>query len=339
MKKTIKAPAKINLCLRVNGKREDGYHDLTMIMQSISLFDTIEFEIIKENDFDIFKLLPKFPEMPKIEVPIKLPEMPKIDFDFLGQFFNKKFDYNSPNQINLKSNYSYIPTDERNLIYKVVKYIYDRYNIKDKIFINLKKMIPTSGGLGGGSSDAASMLMFLNRYYKLNLCVDELNDIAASFGSDIPFFIYKKLSICEGRGEIVTKLNSFNSYHILIATPNVRVSTKEIFSKIDNFEIPDSRRELEDVAFNNCIDAIDKKNLEKLSKNLFNDLEIVTESMFYDITIFKEKMLKMGALASLMSGSGPTVFGIFNSYWKALNCKNAIKKQHKDAFVFLARPI
>ena len=313
MKSIIKAPAKINLCLRVNGLREDGYHDLSMIMQTISLFDTLEFEIIKENE---------------------------IRFDFFDKFNSKKL-YNNKtfSQINLKCNYSYIPTDERNLVYKIVKFIFDKYNIRDRIFIYLKKMIPTSGGLGGGSSDAASTLLFLNRHYKLKLNIDELTDISAMFGSDIPYFIHKKECLCEGRGEIITELKSFNNYYILIATPNVRVSTKEIFSKVDNFSIPDSRKDLENIAFNNCLDAINNRDLKLLSNNLFNNLEIVTESMFSDVTLFKDKMVKMGALASLMSGSGPTVFGIFNSYLKALNCKNNLKKEHNDSFVFLTRPI
>lgn len=313
MKSIIKAPAKINLCLRVNGLREDGYHDLSMIMQTISLFDTLEFEIIKENE---------------------------IRFDFFDKFKSKK-PYNNKtfSQINLKCNYSYIPTDERNLVYKIVKFIFDKYNIRDRIFIYLKKMIPTSGGLGGGSSDAASTLLFLNRHYKLKLNIDELIDISAMFGSDIPYFIHKKECLCEGRGEIITELKSFNNYYILIATPNVRVSTKEIFSKVDNFSIPDSRKDLENIAFNNCLDAINNRDLKLLSNNLFNNLEIVTESMFSDVTLFKDKMVKMGALASLMSGSGPTVFGIFNSYLKALNCKNNLKKEYNDSFVFLTRPI
>ena len=302
MKKLIKAPAKINLCLRVNSKREDGYHDLSMIMQTISLFDVLELDIIKENDINI-----------------------------INSGFN--------DQIKLKCNQTYIPTDDKNLVYKIVKYIFDKYNIHDKINIFLKKMIPTSGGLGGGSSDAASMLLFLNRYYKLNLCTNELINIAALFGSDIPFFVYKKECICEGRGEIVTELKPFNNYYILIATPNVRVSTKEIFSRFDSYSISESRKQSENAAFNKCIEAIRNKNLNLLSNNLFNDLEIVTESMFSDVSLFKSIMIKNGALTSLMSGSGPTVFGIFNSYLKAIRCKYYIKKEHKDAFVFLTRPI
>lgn len=333
MKRIIKAPAKINLCLKVNGKRDDGYHDLTSIMQKISLFDTIEFEIIKENEFDIFKLLLK------LDVPIKLPELPKLDTEFLSAFFQKKFDYNSDKQINIKCNYNYLPTDDRNLIVKVTKYIYDRYNIKDKIYIYLKKMIPTSGGLGGGSSDAATMLLFLNRHYKLNLSTDELNYVAAMFGSDIPFFVHKKVSICEGRGEKVTEIKPYNNYYILIATPNVRVSTKEIFCRLDLNEISAERKIIEKEKFDNAVYAIEKHNLKMLSNNIFNDLELVTEPMFDKVSLFKNRLMELGAMKSLMSGSGPTVFGIFNSYFKALNCKNIMKKENPDSFVFIARPI
>ncbi|MBO6134189.1 MAG: 4-(cytidine 5'-diphospho)-2-C-methyl-D-erythritol kinase [Lachnospiraceae bacterium] len=333
MKRIIKAPAKINLCLKVNGKRDDGYHDLSMVMQEISLFDTMEFEIVSEKDFDIFRFLPKF------DIPIKLPELPKIDIDFLNQFFVKKFDYDSDKQINLRSNYGYIPTDEKNLVYKVIKYIFDKYGIKDKIYIFLKKMIPTSGGLGGGSSDAASMLLFLDRHYKLKLGIDELNAIAAMFGSDIPFFVHKKVSICEGRGEIVKELRPYNNYYILIATPNVRVSTREIFSRVDKYSVSDERKKEEDIKFLKVLEAIKERNIYKLSDNIFNDLEIVTEPMFEKVGAFKKRIKELGAITSLMSGSGPTVFGIFNSYFKVLNCKNVMKKENRDSFIFIARPI
>ena len=338
MKKTLKAPAKINLCLKVNKLRDDGYHDLTMIMQQVSLFDTIEFEIISKNDFDLFKFLPKF-EVPKIDVPIKLPELPKLDIEFLNQFSTKKFDYNSDDQINLKCNHSYIPVDDRNLLVKVIRYIFNRYNISDKIYVYLKKMIPTSGGLGGGSSDAATMLLFLNRHYKLNLSIGELSDIAAKFGSDIPFFIHKRESVCEGRGEIIRELKPFNNYYILLATPNVRVPTKEIFTRLDNYEIPKDQSIEEMAKFNRAIEGISKRNLKLLSDNLFNDLEIVTEAMFDRVGVFKKRILELGAMKSLMSGSGPTVFGIFNSYFKAVNCKNIMKRENPDSFIFVARPL
>lgn len=333
MKRIIKAPAKINLCLKVNSKRDDGYHDLTMIMQQVSLFDTIEFEIVSENNFGIFKFLPK------IDMPIKLPEIDKIDFNFLNRFITKKFDHDTDKQISLKCNFNYLPTDERNLIYKVIDYIFKKYNIKDKIYIYLNKMIPTSGGLGGGSSDAASMLLFLNDYYKLKLNVFELSNIAAMFGSDIPFFIHNKISLCEGRGEIIKELRPFNNYYILLATPNVRVSTKEIYNRFDDCQIAVEQNYVENKMIVNLLYAIQNKDLKMMSENLFNDLEIVTESMFEKVSVFKKRIMELGAIKSLMSGSGPTVFGIFNSYFKANNCKNVLKKENKDSFIFVSRPI
>ena len=297
MKGIIKAPAKINLCLKVNGKRDDGYHDLTMIMQQVSLFDTIEFEIINDNDF------------------------------------------NSNKQINIKCNYNYLPTDNKNLVYNVVDYIFKKYNINDKIYINLNKMIPISGGLGGGSSDAASMLLYLNKYYKLNLNISELSNIALEFGSDIPFFLHKKICLCKGRGDIIKELNSFNNYYILLATPNIRVSTKEIYNKFDNFALNDEKEIEESKKVNELLEAISNRDLIRMSDNLFNDLEIVTESMFDQVSILKNQIMRLGAIKSLMSGSGPTVFGIFNSYFKANNCKMVLKHKFKDSFIFVAKPI
>lgn len=320
MKRVLKAPAKINICLRVNGKREDGYHDLTMIMQAISLFDVIELEIVNKNNLGKFKLFSK------------------IDFEFLKQFIDEKYDYNQGEQVNLKCNHNFVPADDRNLIVKVVKYMFLKYNIEDKIYIYLKKMIPTGGGLGGGSSDAATMILFINKYYKLKLSIEEMVEIAAKFGSDIPFFIYESECVCEGRGEKITKLKSYNDYNLVIATPNVRVSTKEIFSKVDdnNHDIVKSD---ETLSYNNLLCAIKMKDLKLLSDNIFNDLERVTVLDVPSIVEFKKIMKDNGALNSMMSGSGPTVFGIFDTYDKAQCCKDALKNIYKDAFVYTCRPI
>ncbi len=316
MKKIIKAPAKINLCLKVDGKRDDGYHDLIMIMQPISLFDSIEIEIIKERDIN------KKGTLTYQRYNIK-------------KLIKPSFNYNTHHQITLKCNFSYIPTDEKNLVVKITKYFFEKYNIKDKVFIYLKKMIPTCGGLGGGSSDAASILLFLNEYYKTNLSKQELNDISIQFGSDIPFFLYKKECLCEGRGEIITELNSFNNYYILIVTPNIRVSTRDIFEKVDDVSLDNKKLD----CINNCIDAINNKNLKDLSSNIFNDLEAVTIPIYNEILDLKNVLIKNGALSSMMSGSGPTIFGIFDSYFKAKMCKKLIKNYKNDAFVYIAKPI
>ena len=301
MKIRIKAPAKINLCLMVKDLRNDGFHDLNMVMQCISLFDTIDIVINKKTGL------------------------------------NSKF--GSVNNISIKCKQSFIPTDERNLIYKITKYIFEKINIKDEILIYLDKMIPTSAGLGGGSSDAASMLLFLNKYYKLDLSIYDLSNIAQMFGSDIPFFLHNGVCICEGRGEKITKINSFNNYYVLIANPNISVSTKDVFTKFDDFKSKINDYNVCETRFKNCIYAINNKNIKFLSENLFNNLEIVTESMHEEIRILKNEISKCGALKSLMSGSGSTVFGIFTSYFKAIECKKNLKKEFPNYFVYVAKPI
>ena len=293
MKKIIKAPGKINIFLSVNGVRPDKYHDLSMIMQCVSIFDTMEIEILKDK---------------------------------------KK-------EITLITDKPYLPTDNRNLIYQVIKYMQNKYNISDSFKVKVKKLIPTSAGLGGGSSDAASVLHFINNTYKLKISISDLSNISSIFGSDIPFFIYKHESICRGRGEIVTPIKNYNNYFILLATPNIRVSTKEIFSKYEVISNDYISKEFKEKNLDDLVLAIGNKKIKDIARLLYNDLEKVTESMFPDVTYFKRRMTELGAINSLMSGSGPTVFGIFTSLLKAINCKNILKKEYKDAFVFVARPV
>lgn len=332
MKRILKAPAKINLGLKVNGKREDGYHDLIMVMQTISISDTIEVEITRDGEFDLFSFV-KFKQF--MMRPFR--GLSKVDLNFLKQFARKKEDLDEERQVNLRCNFNYIPTDDRNLIVKVVKYVFDKYEIKDKIFIYLKKLIPTGAGLGGGSSDAAEILLFLNRYYKLNLSIDELSDIALKFGSDIPFFLYKKVCVCKGRGEKITGLTPYNGYYILLATPNVRVSTKDVYEAYD--KKGDKSYMSDDAKYEGLIDAIKRKKYRELCSNLFNDLEQAVIEDIPDIMLFKKKIMEYGATATLMSGSGPTVYGIFNNYFKANKCKERLKKEHESAFVFVTKPI
>lgn len=332
MKKVIKAPAKINLALKVNAKRSDGYHDLVMVMQSISIYDTMEIEITKDGEFDLFGFV-------KLQKYIMRPfrGLKKIDLNFLKQFVRKAEDLEKERQINLKCNFNYIPTDEKNLIVKIIKYVFEKYGIKDKIFIYLKKLIPTGAGLGGGSSDAAEILLFLNKYYKLNLSIDELVDISLKFGSDIPFFLYKHTCICRGRGEIIVPLDSFNNYYILLATPDVRVSTKEVYETYDKKGY--KSLEFDDKKIEKIVYSIKNKKYNELYSSVFNDLEQPIVSYIPEIEIFKQKMKSYGANASLMSGSGPTVYGLFSNYFKANKCKDMLKKEYKNAFVFVAKPI
>lgn len=297
MKATIQAPAKINLFLKINGRRHDGYHDLTTVMQSISLFDTMAVSIYTKNT------------------------------------------HNFDKQIKLHCNLSYIPIDERNLIYKITDFVFKKYKITDYIYIDLKKIIPTSAGMGGGSSDAANLLMFFNKYYKLNLSMEELTDIAVQFGADIPYFLRKKISLCEGIGDKITTLKSFNNYFVLIVTPNIRVSTKEIFEAYDYFDkdVWDSMIDTERVT--KVLDSINERNVNGLSFNAFNDLERVTILRYPELKEIKKKMEDLGAKVSLMSGSGPTIFGIYSSFFKMIRAKSVLKKENPSYFVYAARPI
>ena len=295
MKSIIKSPAKINLFLSVDEKRKDGYHNLSMIMQKVSLYDIIEFEIITE----------------------------KYIFDV--------------NQVNITCNNSDIPTDDKNLMVKIIKYIFNLYNIDDYISINLIKNIPTCAGLGGGSSDAATTLLFLNEYYKLNLSKNKLNEIAVAFGADIPFFLYGSESICKGKGEKINELKPFNSYYILIAKPNIKILTKDIFNQYDisnNKLFLEKRNKL-----NNLINAINNENLDLLAVNLFNDLELVTCKNNRIIADLKEKMVYYGAKGSLMTGSGSAVYGVFDTESSAIICKDALFSEYSDLFLYIAKPI
>lgn len=296
MKRKILAPAKINLFLEVLNKREDGYHNLRMIMQAISLYDYIEFEVVSKKDIN----------------------------------------YGGLKQINITSNFNYLPVDNKNLVYSIIEYIFNKYNITDKVRIFIKKTIPIGAGLGGGSSDAAAILKFLNKFYNLKLSDNELIDISLRFGSDIPFFISSKEAICEGRGEIITKIHPYKNYHVLIATPNIRISTKEIFEKYNcgNINFNNKRS-----VFEGLCNAISNKNYKNLIQYLHNDLEIVTEQIVPSIKELKARIMQLGGDAAMMSGSGPTVFGIFDSYYKIMKCKAILKNVFKEYFIFAAKPI
>lgn len=300
MKTILKAPAKINICLKINGKSHDNFHDITTIMQSISLYDILEINVIKAKK-------------------------------------GEKFDRDE--QINLACNFQYIPIDDKNLVVKITRSIFDKFSIRDKIDINLKKMIPTGAGLGGGSSDAASILLFLNRYYKLRYNLKTLSALAMEFGSDIPYFLYKKESLCKGRGEIVKPIASFKNYYVLIATPDVRVSTKDVYLKYDEIDIPPNLDQINKEKVTNLLFALERNDMDIFSRNIFNDLELATMKEICEIEELKSEMLKEGAKCSLMSGSGPTVFGIFDDIISAKRCKEYIKQRHERSFAFVAKPL
>ncbi len=255
----LKAYAKINLGLDVIKKREDGYHEVRMIMQTIGLYDKISINTTNH---------------PSIKV---------------------------------KTNLHYLPTDKNNLVYKAAALMKETFQIKAGVYIHLEKRIPVAAGMAGGSADAATTLYGMNRLFHLNLKTEELLKLAVQIGADVPYCILRGTALSEGIGEILTPLPPFPACYVLIVKPNINVSTKFVYENLH----------LDTVTNHPDIDGIMKhikeQDLYGASKLFGNVLETVTEKEYPIITDIKNKMLENGAIVSLMSGSGPTVFGLFDN--------------------------
>jgi len=273
-----KAPAKINLSLDILGKREDGYHEVEMIMTTIDLYDRIELHSLKED------------------------------------------------QIKVSLWSRYVPNDERNLAYKAAVALKHACKIPEGVHIKIEKNIPVSAGLGGGSTDAAAVLRGLNKLWSLGLSLEELAGIGAQIGSDVPFCVHGKTAIAKGRGEIIENLPSAPSCWVVLAKPNIGVSTKTIFKKY----IHESRtRPIKDT----IIEALHDDDFIKMSKSLENVLEPVTFSLHPEVKRMKEKMAKYGATGTLMSGSGPTVYGLVKQHSKAKKIYNGMRGFCKEVYI------
>lgn len=279
----VKARAKINLTLDVTGIRDDGYHDLKMIMQTVELYDKVYIkEIAKSN-------------------------------------------------IKLKSNIDWLPVDDRNLAYKAAEILKNRYNIKKGIFIELSKSIPVAAGLAGGSADCAAVLYGMNVLFDIGISKYELMNIALELGSDVPYCLMRGTALAEGRGEILTKLSPCPKAWVVLAKPPVGMSTASVYKAIDDF---DSYKHPNTEAM---IDAIEKHNITAVAKNLSNVLENASIPMCSMIADLKETLNDCGALGSLMSGSGPTVYGLFEKKVSAENAVSVIKKKFEIKDVFLTK--
>lgn len=273
----IRAYAKINLGLKVLGKRDDGYHELEMVMVNINLFDSL---YIKKD---------------------------KID----NVIMNKN-----------------ICKIEDNIVYKTISYIKKKYNINECVKVRIIKRIPDGGGLGGGSSDAASTIIGLNKIWNLCLSQDEMVEIAMSIGSDVPFFLYNCLSHVKGRGERVYPINKEIKEKIILLFPKIKSSTKEIFNNyIDN----DNSNKIENITEN-----IDNKEYYKY---LFNDLEDTTMKVYpsFNLKEIVEYGQAIGVKKVLMSGSGSTIFAIgMDKYSKQVG---QFKRKFKEIKVLRCKTI
>lgn len=278
---SLKALAKINLGLDVVRRREDGYHEVRMIMQTIQLYDRLD---------------------------IKRTQEPGIQ---------------------IQTNLSFLPVNENNLIYKAAKLLMDEFSITDGVSVKLDKRIPVAAGMAGGSTDAAAMLIGVNRLFSLGLTKRQLMERGVQIGADVPYCIMRGTALAGGIGEALSPLPPMVKCPVLIAKPSISVSTKFVYQnlKLDDTTIhPDIDR---------LIDDIKAKNLHDIAAHMGNVLETVTIPNYPVIDEIKKHMLSNGAVGAMMSGSGPTVFGLFDDEDTAKKAYKAMRSSHLARQVYL----
>ncbi|MBO3066492.1 4-(cytidine 5'-diphospho)-2-C-methyl-D-erythritol kinase [Staphylococcus shinii] len=263
------APAKINLTLDTLFKRDDGFHEVEMIMTTIDLNDRLSFELRKDR---------------KIIVDVEQ---------------------------------SYVPSDNKNLAYKAAELMKKTYNLKQGITITIDKNIPVSAGLAGGSTDAAATMRGMNRLYNLNRPLEELCELGIQIGTDIPFCILGKTALCKGKGEIIKFLDKPPSAWVVVAKPDLGISSPDIFKKLD-------LKQSYNVHTDACEAALISEDYDLLCKSLSNRLEPVSGKMYTEILKIKANMLENGADGAVMSGSGPTVYGLTRKERQAKHVYNAV---------------
>lgn len=229
--------------------------------------------------------------------------------------------------ISLTCNKVYLPTDSRNLAYRAAENFMNKYNIKSGVKISIKKNIPVAAGLAGGSADCAAVLRLMNELFEVGATEEELMELGLSLGADVPYCIVGGTALCEGVGEKVTKLKPFKDKILVIVKPNFGVSTKEVYGGFD------ISRVVKHPMVDELILAMEKDDLNYVANNMKNLLENVTLRKHHKISRIKMDMNKLGAINSMMSGSGPTVFGIFDDMMKAQKCYDIMKKEFKEVFI------
>ena len=276
----LKSRAKINLSIDVLGKREDGYHLVEMIMQTIDLFDKIKIFSLKEDT------------------------------------------------IIIESNSLDIPLDSTNIVYKAADLIKKQYNIKEGVKIIIEKNIPIAAGMAGGSSNAAAVLVGLNQLWQLKLSENKLKELGLKLGADVPFCIGGQTALAENIGEKLTKIDGLSeNIFILVCKPELFVSTKEIYEEIGS-KIIEKRP-------NNklLIQLLKENKIQQIADNMYNVLEEVTRERYPVIEEIEKIMMENDALGSMMSGSGPTVFGLYINREDAENCKNKLLKKFSQVYI------
>lgn len=278
---SVKALAKINLGLDVVRRREDGYHEVRMIMQTIHLFDRVQLKKKKEAG------------------------------------------------ITLRTNLSFLPVDEHNLAYRAVAMLREEFDIKEGVEIALEKHIPVAAGMAGGSTDGAAVLYAMNEIFGLGLSRQALMERGVKLGADVPYCIMRGTALAEGIGEKLTQLPPMVKCPVLIAKPQISVSTKYVYEHLklnEQSEHPD---------IDKLIDRIKAKKLEQIGAAMGNILESVTIAEYPEIEAIKDCMKENGAVNAMMSGSGPTVFGLFAEKEEARRAAEAVRAQGIARQVFV----
>ena len=228
----------------------------------------------------------------------------------------------------IKSNTQDIPLNENNIVYKAIELIRDNFNIKRGIEVFIEKNIPIAAGMAGGSSNAAAVLVGLNKLWNLNLSNKELKELGFKLGADVPFCIDGNAALAKGVGEELTYIKGLSDdISILVCKPELFVSTKEVYEGLDLNNIKNRPNN------HYLIKCLENNEIESLSKNMVNVLETVTSKKHKEINDIEKIMNENKALGSMMSGSGPTVFGLYKSEEDALKCKRELLKKYKQVYV------
>lgn len=287
----LKAYAKINLGLDVLGRRPDGYHEVRMIMQTVGIYDTL---VLKKTERDI-----------------------AFHVTMAGEG-------NSPS-----ADAGEVPNNEDNLGYKAAKLLMETYGIAEGVDIFLTKRIPVAAGMAGGSTDAAAVLKGMNLLFELGLSEETLQELGLKLGADVPYCIQGGTALAEGIGEKLTGLADAPDCFLLVAKPDISVSTKYVYENLK----PDALECRPDIY--GMMDAIEKGSLEGVLSCMENVLQSVTEVKYPVISKLKQQMEAEGAVKAMMSGSGPTVFGIFKEKEIAKTAYKAILESELAKQVFL----
>lgn len=277
----VKAPAKINLTLDIVGKRPDGYHDVAMVMQTVSLYDTLTVDFAEGEGDGVAVACPAYPD---------------------------------------------VPTDERNIVCKAVRAFYAQTQVKPRpLTITIDKQIPTQAGLAGGSSDGAAAVLALNKLYETHLTMNEMAQICARFGSDVPFCLLGGTMLATGTGTTLKKLAHMPKCFIVICKPALSVSTAEAYARCDSRE-PKGFRYTDEL-----VKRLYGRDIRGVASCLYNEFEQVMQ--LDEINAIKRTMMSCKALGASMSGSGSAVYAIFNNEKKAQNCFNILKENYNSTFI------